>query len=132
MLQKHRIYPLSPQLIELLRKVKAKQDEYRSFFGKEYIETQHVFTWENGKPISCDYLSQGFSRLRKKYNLPKIRLHDLRHTCASILLSDGMELKDVQEWLGHANISMTADVYGHLDINRKKEIGSTMSNLVKI
>lgn len=54
--------------------------------------------------------------------MPDIRFHDLRHSCASILLSKGFTLKDVQEWLGHADIEITANVYGHLDMSRKKAI----------
>ena len=58
------------------------------------------------------------------YGLPHIRFHDLRHTCASMLLSEGYGLKDVQEWLGHSDIKMTANIYGHLDIRRKRSIAN--------
>lgn len=60
--------------------------------------------------------------------MPHIRFHDLRHSCASVLLSRGFTLKDVQEWLGHGDITLTANLYGHLDVNRKKSIADTMSN----
>ena len=53
-----------------------------------------------------------------------LRFHDLRHTCASMLLSEGYGLKDVQEWLGHSDIKMTANIYGHLDIRRKRSIAN--------
>ena len=52
------------------------------------------------------------------------RLDFLRHTCASMLLSEGYGLKDVQEWLGHSDIKMTANIYGHLDIRRKRSIAN--------
>ena len=61
---------------------------------------------------------------RYSYDLPHIRFHDLRHTCASMLLSEGYGLKDVQEWLGHSDIKMTANIYGHLDIRRKRSIAN--------
>lgn len=54
-------------------------------------------------------------------------LAELRHSCASLLLSEGFNLKDVQEWLGHADIKMTANIYGHLDVARKKGIADKMS-----
>ncbi len=125
-----REYPLLPQIKELLLDVKQKQEINRAFLGKGYQESDQVFTWEDGRPITGDYLSKRFAKLKRKYGLPDIRLHDLRHTCASILLSDGKQLKDVQEWLGHSDISMTANVYGHLDDTRKKAIGNSMSELL--
>ena len=62
--------------------------------------------------------------------LPRIRFHELRHSCASLLLSHGFTLKDVQEWLGHSDIKMTANVYGHLDVARKQSIADEMSALL--
>ena len=67
----------------------------------------------------------------KRYNLPEIRFHDLRHSCASILLSKGFTLKDVQEWLGHADTKMTANVYGHLDMSRKNAIAGGMAAAIQ-
>ena len=64
----------------------------------------------------------------KRNNLPLIRFHDLRHSSASNLLSMGFSLKDVQEWLDHADIKMTANIYGHLDIQRKKDMSEAMSD----
>lgn len=83
-----------------------------------------MFTWEDGHPYSPDYVSHTFHKLLKKHDLPHIRFHDLRHTCASMLLSEGYGLKDVQEWLGHSDIKMTANIYGHLDIRRKRSIAN--------
>ncbi len=59
-----------------------------------------------------------------------VNFNDLRHTCASLLLSRGMGLKDVQEWMGHADIKMTADIYGHLDIARKQAIADQMAAIL--
>ena len=85
--------------------------------------------WDNGKPYSTDYVSRHFGILLKNCNLPHIRFHDLRHSCASILLSRGFTLKYVQEWLGHADIGVTANIYGQLDIERKKNIANTMADI---
>ena len=92
--------------------------------GTVDIDNDYVFTWEDGHPYSPDYVSHTFHKLLKKYDLPHIRFHDLRHTCASMLLSEGYGLKDVQEWLGHSDIKMTANIYGHLDIRRKRSIAN--------
>lgn len=59
-----------------------------------------------------------------------MEFHELRHSCASLLLSHGFTLKDVQEWLGHSDIKMTANVYGHLDVARKQSIADEMSALL--
>lgn len=124
-----RSFPLIPEIKELLIKEKARQKINRKEFGKEYIESPYIFVWDNGKPYSTDYVSRHFGILLKNCNLPHIRFHDLRHSCASILLSRGFTLKDVQEWLGHADIGVTANIYGHLDIERKKNIANTMANM---
>lgn len=121
---------LSEDLKNLLIGLKEEQRENRRLLGSAYEETDYVFTWPDGKPINIDFLSRKFGQLLKKHGFPRIRFHDLRHSCASILLSNGYQMKDVQELLGHAEISMTTDLYGHLDIERKKQISDTMSLLV--
>ena len=94
------------------------------------MESPYVFTWPDGHPISPDYVSHKFKKLLKKYGHKDIRFHDLRHSCASIMLSNGFAIKDVQEWLGHTNIDTTADTYGHLDISRKRQIGESFTGVL--
>ena len=72
------------------------------------------------KYFATEYVSQHFKRLLEWNNLPHIRFRDLRHSYASILLFRGFTLKDVQEWLVHSDITLTANIYGHFDIERKK------------
>ena len=95
-------------------------------FGKEYCRNDYIFKWADGRPFSTDYVSKRFNSLLKKHELPHIRFHDLRHSCASFLIAMGYSLKDVQEWLGHSDIKMTANVYAHLDISRKIGIASQL------
>ncbi len=122
----YRSFPLVDDIRDLLLQERKRQEDNRRLFGKGYCNSPYVFVWDNGKPFAPDYVRKGFQRLLNKYQLPHIRFHDLRHSCASILLSKGFTLKDVQEWLGHADIKMTANVYGHLDIDRKKTIAQGM------
>ncbi len=61
-------------------------------------------------------------------DLPHIRFHELRHSCASLLLNNGFTLKDVQEYMGHADIQMTANIYGHLDMQRKELLTQKMAS----
>ena len=74
-----------------------------------------------------DYVSDKFPKLLKANGVPHIRFHELRHSCASLLINSGFGLKDVQEWLGHADIKMTANIYGHLDVARKQSMADQLS-----
>ena len=125
----YRSFPLVPEIKQLLIDEKARQAKNRKEFGKEYNNTQYIFVWDDGRPYASEYISQHFKRVLKWNNLPPIRFHDLRHSCASILLSRGFTLKDVQEWLGHSDITLTANIYGHLDIKRKQTIADTMASM---
>lgn len=114
------------------RRITEDEERNRRALGCNYIENNYVFKWQDGRPYSPDYISHRLNRLLKKHNLPHIRFHELRHSCASILITLVFSLKDVQEWLGHADIKMTANIYAHLDVIRKKVAASLTSNLSNI
>ena len=124
-----RSYPLTLDVKEILLLLKQQEQENRRLFGKQYIDNDYIFKWQNGKPYAPDYITMKFSKLLKQHKLRHIRFHDLRHSCASMLVSNGFELKDIQEWLGHSDIQITANIYAHLDAKRKKDIANSMSNL---
>lgn len=71
------------------------------------------------KIIQPNFITQHFEILLAKNNLKKIRFHDLRHSCASLLYANGVSLKEIQEWLGHSDISTTSNIYTHLDFSSK-------------
>lgn len=123
----HRSFPLTAEAREIFLAAKGSEMEARNLCGKEYMENDYIFKWANGKRFSPDYVSSHFSLLPRKHNLPHIRFHELRHSCASLLLNSGYTLKDVQEYMGHADIQMTANIYGHLDHKRKMQLSETMS-----
>ena len=124
----HRSFPLVMDIKALLLDLKQRETVNRKLFGKEYVDNDYILKWENGTPFSPDYVSHKFAKLLKEHDLPKIRFHELRHSCASFLINTGFTLKDVQEWLGHADIKMTADIYGHLDVGRKKNMADALSS----
>lgn len=126
----YRHFPLPSAIETLLLDLKAQEEENRRLFGAEYQENDYILKWPDGRPFAPDYISQRFSKILKKNNLPHIRFHDLRHSCASNLLNMGYALKDVQEWLGHSDIKMTANVYGHLDIARKQKIADEIATCI--
>ena len=79
-----------------------------------------------------DHISHLFGDLLKKHNLKHIRFHDLRHSCASLLLANDFQMYDVKEWLGHSGIQITIDIYGHLDTKRKNKAQESIQNSVNV
>ena len=75
------------------------------------------------------YFSDHFDWVLKKNGLRKIRLHDLRHTCASLMLKNGVPMKQIQEWLGHSSFATTANCYSHLDYNSKLNSATVIANI---
>lgn len=128
----HRAFPLLPEIKMLLLNIKQQERENRKAFGKEYAENDYIFKWDDGHPYSPDFVSGKFNWLLRHYGFPHIRFHELRHSCASMLICSGFSLKDVQEWLGHSDIKMTANIYSHLDVTRKMNIAKSLADqLVK-
>ena len=72
-----------------------------------------------GERTKANYLTTRFPELLEKKGLRRMRFHDLRHSCASLLLANGIPLKHIQEWLGHSDFSTTANIYAHLDYSAK-------------
>jgi len=110
--------PHSTRVIALDRSTVAALTEHRdrqraeaAAFGPGYRDSGYVFTCLNGDPMAPDRLTRTFKKLAALAGLPPVRLHDLRHGAASLALSAGVELKVVQEMLGHSSIVLTADTY---------------------
>ena len=74
---------------------------------------------EIGDLIKPSYVTEQFPKLLDKYDMRRIRYHDLRHSCASLLLKNGVQMKEIQDWLGHSDFSTTANTYAHLDYSSK-------------
>ena len=122
-----RTFPLTPEALEIFKAAKCQEEQNRIAFGREYQQNSYVFKWPDGHTYSPDYVSHRFNDLLKKHSLPHIRFHELRHSCASMLIAMGWTLKDVQEWLGHSDIQMTANIYSHLDVGRKASIAAALT-----
>ena len=107
--------------------MKKHQEEYRELCGNCYHESDYIYVNDLGEPIRPNYVSQHFKLLLKNNNLREITFHELRHSCASLLLNNGCGLKDVQEWMGHSDIQTTANIYGHLDTSRKQSLANKLT-----
>ena len=116
-----RTLPLVPVFKELLLKKKEQQYEYRRLCGRAYCKDylDYVCVNQLGERLSCDYLTGAFPRLLKQNDMRVIRFHDLRHSCASLLLANGVTMKQIQEWMGHSDFATTANIYAHLDYHSK-------------
>ena len=101
---------------------------YRDSYNKEYRE--YIFVDSIGKIFRPEYITDHFSLLLKKKNLRHIRFHDLRHSCANLLLAKNIPMKAIQEWLGHSTYSTTANLYTHLESNTKNVSASVLANAI--
>lgn len=116
-----RTMPLVTNFREMLLAKKEKQEHYRKLCGRSYCKEylDYIFVNEMGERWKPRYLSDGFKRILEQNGLRRIRFHDLRHTCASLLLANNVPMKKNQEWLGHSDFSTTANIYAHLDFQSK-------------
>ena len=112
-----RTLPLVPFMRERLLTLKEEQQENRRLCGRSYIKEylEYVCVNEIGDLIKPHYVTESFPKLLKAKGMRQIRYHDLRHSCASLLLANGVPMKQIQEWLGHSDFSTTANIYAHLD-----------------
>lgn len=123
-----RTLPLIPAVEELLLAEKERQVKNRRLFKRAYCRDylDYICVDESGKILRPNYVTEHFGWVIRKYGLRKIRFHDLRHTCASLLLSNGVPMKQIHIWLGHSTFSTTADIYAHLDFSAQEQSAATM------
>lgn len=104
---------LSPTLCTLLKDYRVWQNTRRLRIGERWVNTDRLFTQSNGEPIYPDTVTEWFAKFLKRHDLPKVTLHSLRHTNATLMIAEGVDICTVSKRLGHANTSVTLDVYAH-------------------
>lgn len=109
-----RLVALSPSTCVMLREHRAQQELSRKSFGLTLNDSSLIFSHYDGSPLHPDSVSQAWRNLARRIGLQGIRLHDARHTHASLMLKQGIHPKIVQERLGHASIQITLDTYSHV------------------
>ena len=116
-----RTLPLVPAFQTKLAALKEQQEKNRILCGRSYCTDYlgYVLVDAMGNRLKLSYISTAFPVLLKRNGLRPIRFHDLRHSCASLLLKNGVPMKQIQEWLGHSDFSTTANIYAHLDAGSK-------------
>jgi integrase len=129
-----RTIPMVPMVVEALKRHKARQEFHRQQF-KDAYSTKHlnmVCVNAMGDLIKPNYVTTHFAYLLRKYGMRKIRFHDLRHTCASLLLASDNNMKVIQMWMGHSSMKTTADIYAHLDMSAKNTAAVALAHLFRL
>ena len=127
-----RTYELLPDVKALLLKLKDQQDDYKRRLGSGYHMNDYIFKNPNGVPYRPDSLTRSFKRALARHGLPQMRYHDLRHSTASILVDKGWDINDIKEWLGHADISTTANIYAHISHRHKVSLAKSLNGALSL
>lgn len=129
-----RSLPLVSNIREKLLALREQQKENRRVCGNCYSKKYdgYVFVDAMGNILNPRSVTANFSKLLEQNGLRHIRFHDLRHSCASLLLANDVPLKQIQEWLGHSDIGTTANIYSHLDYKSKITSANVMDNILTL
>lgn len=117
-------------LKSLLEKEYSRYQADKLAMGADFVDSNCVIRQKNGKSFSPDSITQKWIRFCEANNLKRIRLHDLRHTCATAMVSSGIDQKTVQTRMGHANINITLNTYAHCLPSTNKEAGQLMDKRI--
>lgn len=128
-----RTLPLPDPVVEMLQVQKEHREVYRKMFQGSY-NTQYldyVCVNQLGELLRPSYVTDHFRELLEKYGLRHIRFHDLRHTFASLLINQDVPLINVSNFLGHSDLSTTANIYAHLDKASKQASAAVISDILQ-
>lgn len=127
-----RTLPLIPHIEKMLLEKKKTEEHCRKICGKSFdTEFDGFICRDNlGCMISPNYVTQHFHYIINRNGMKHLRFHDLRHSCASLLLANDIPMKAIQEWLGHSNFSITANLYSHLEYNAKVTSAETIARVL--
>jgi len=125
----YRTLPIVPAIPTKLMAIQVEPEENRKLCGKSYNKTDvgYIYTDILGNRIKPNYLTCAFPEFMTKNGFNRLRFHDLRHSCASLLLANGVSLKEIQDWLGHSDFAITANIYAHLEFDSKLKSAEKMT-----
>jgi integrase len=121
---------LDPATVAALRQHRARQAEERLAVGPRWHDSGLVFTWPDGRPLHPERFTKWFQQIVRAAGLPRIRLHDVRHSYATAALAAGIPAKVVSERLGHATIAITMDTYSHVLPGLDAQAAGTVARLI--
>ena len=122
-----RTVPLGEEVVALLRTLRRRQTEERLRAGGAYAEGGALLADELGRPYAPDAVAKKFAEAVRAAGLPRIRFHDLRHSSATLMLAAGTPVRVVSEVLGHANVMVTLQTYGHVVPGMAEQATSALS-----
>lgn len=130
----YRTLPLMPEFKIKLQLLKKQQEDNRRICGSCYIEKYngYVFVDPMGALYTPRYVTDAYKAVLKNNGFDYVTFHGMRHSCASLMVANGEQMKTVQEWLGHSDIGTTANIYSHLDFQSKVSAAATMQNALPI
>lgn len=118
-------------IVNRLREHKIRQDKEKERSALRWRETDLVFCRPNGYPLSGSVITHRFQDLLAQAGIPRRRFHDLRHSCATLLLAQGVPARVVMDVLGHSQISLTLNTYTHVLPELKREAADRMNDLLE-
>jgi site-specific recombinase XerD len=113
-----------------LKRHKAKQGEDKLKYGEVYQDQDLIFASPLGDPIDPNVFYHNFCRKLKKAKLEHVSFHSLRHSVATLLLEEGVNLKIVSELLGHASVGVTGDIYSFVTQDTKKGTANLLESII--
>jgi integrase len=121
---------LDPVTLKALQAHHTRQAEDRQLAGQGYRDRGYVFTWPDGRPLHPDNIAHWFEQHTRAARLPRIRLHDVRHSYATAALKAGISAKVISERLGHASVAFTLQTYGHVTPGMDRDAATTVADLI--
>ena len=122
---------IDSDVVNALRRHERQQELERLLLGDGWQDSGLVFGWADGRPYHPQHITRMCKRLSEQAGVPAVTPHDLRHTCASLLVEAGIPLKVVQERLRHASYSTTADLYAHVGGGIQQEAAKTIETILR-
>ena len=124
-----RYIPLPDETFQLLKRYQVSQKELQLLAGDQWVQTEYVFTRNDGQPIRPDTITQWLSNFSRRKGLPHINPHAFRHTAASVLISQGTDVVTVSKMLGHSKVSTTEDIYSHVIEDCKQQASNVLADV---
>ena len=121
---------LDPVTLAALQAQRKLQVEDRQTVGGRYRDLGYVFTWPDGRPLHPENIANWFEQHTRAAGLPRIRLHDVRHSYATAALKAGISAKVISERLGHASVAFTLQTYSHVIPGMDKDAAATVADLI--
>jgi len=122
--------PLPEETMQLLREYQAWYNELRLKNGGRWQDSGFLFVKNNGAPIHPDSFAGWLRKFTKRHNLPHLHPHGFRHTNASMLIGNGVDVVTVAGRLGHADVSTTLDIYSHAINEAKAKASETLADVM--